>query len=54
MVQVTVGNTLGALQVAMTVSAFLFGIVTMQCYQYVKSYPEDAAIFKVLVRDSLS
>lgn len=54
MVQVTVENTVGALQIGITVSTLLFGIVTMQCYQYLKSYPDDAAIFKVLVRDSLS
>lgn len=51
--QVSGGNTVGALQIAITVSTLLFGIVTMQCLQYVKRYPDDAAIFKTLVRDFL-
>lgn len=49
MVLVTVENTVGALQIAITISTLLFGIVTMQCYQYSKNYPDDATIFKVLV-----
>ncbi|KIJ99446.1 hypothetical protein K443DRAFT_102230 [Laccaria amethystina LaAM-08-1] len=48
MVQATVGNTVGALQIAITVSTMLFGIVTMQCLQYMKRYPDDAAILKTL------
>jgi hypothetical protein len=53
MVQATVGNTVGALQIAITVSTMLFGIVTMQCLQYMKRYPDDAPILKTLVRDLL-
>lgn len=49
MVQVTVGNTVGALQIAITVATLLFGFVTMQCFQYMKRYPDDPAILKTMV-----
>ncbi|EDR03387.1 uncharacterized protein LACBIDRAFT_331459 [Laccaria bicolor S238N-H82] len=47
--QVTLENTSGALQIAISISVFLFGIVTMQTHRYYHTFQDDRLIFKFLV-----
>ncbi|KAF9477919.1 hypothetical protein BDN70DRAFT_880613 [Pholiota conissans] len=49
MVPTTLQNTLGAVEIGSSVSVFLFGIVTMQCYLYFSHYEDDRMGFKALV-----
>jgi len=47
--QVTLMNMSGALQIAISISIFLFGIVTMQTHQYYHTFQNDCLIFKFLL-----
>jgi hypothetical protein len=49
MVQVTVQNTLGAVQLGTTLAVFLFGVVTLQYHHYLQLYEDDRRVFKLLV-----
>ncbi|PPQ94590.1 hypothetical protein CVT25_011903 [Psilocybe cyanescens] len=41
--------TLGAIEIGVLVSTFLFGLVTVQCYIYVHRFPKDPVLLRVLV-----
>jgi hypothetical protein len=43
--------TIGALEIGVLLSAFLFGIVTVQTFMYFKKFPNDTWMLKLLVRD---
>ncbi|KAF8968629.1 hypothetical protein BDZ97DRAFT_1654954 [Flammula alnicola] len=47
--QITVGNTIGALEIGSIVAVFLFGIVTLQCHVYFSRFGDDRPAFRVLV-----
>ena len=51
MVQVTVQNTLGAVQLGTTLAVFLFGLVTLQYHYYLQRYEDDRRVFRLLVSD---
>jgi hypothetical protein len=42
-------STLGALEVGGIVSTYLFGIETLQVYNYFRKYPEDSLLLKSTV-----
>ena len=46
---VTVGNTLGALAIGAMIAAYLFGIVTLQAYYYYQAFEKDIWKLKALV-----
>ncbi|KJA20560.1 hypothetical protein HYPSUDRAFT_787010 [Hypholoma sublateritium FD-334 SS-4] len=46
---ITIANTFGALEIGSSVSAFLFGVVTLQTHVYFSRFPEDRFQFKALV-----
>ncbi|KAJ2915942.1 hypothetical protein MD484_g4485, partial [Candolleomyces efflorescens] len=48
MVQVTVQNTLGAVQLGTTLAVFLFGLVTLQYHYYLQRYEDDRRVFRLL------
>ncbi|RXW23432.1 hypothetical protein EST38_g2413 [Candolleomyces aberdarensis] len=48
MVQVTVQNTLGAVQIGTTLAVFLFGLVTLQYHHYSQLFEDDRRAFKLL------
>lgn len=52
MVQVTVQNTLGAVQIGTTLAVFLFGLVTLQYHHYSQLFEDDRRAFKLLVSGS--
>lgn len=43
-------DTLGALEIGVLISVFLFGFVTLQSYLYFSKFPNDKWGLKVLVR----
>jgi len=47
--EVTLANTIGALEIGMLIAAFLFGLVSYQAYYYFINFPEDRLYLKVLV-----
>lgn len=49
MVATTIHNTFGAAFAGVTVSSFVFGIFSMQCYIYYDRYPLDRRFYKILV-----
>ncbi|KAH9486169.1 hypothetical protein JR316_0000233 [Psilocybe cubensis] len=40
--------TIGAIEIGVLVSTFLFGLVTVQCYIYIHRFPKDPAFLKAL------
>jgi hypothetical protein len=42
--------TIGALEIGVLLSSFLFGIVTVQTFMYFKKFPNDTWMLKLLVR----
>jgi hypothetical protein len=46
---ITMGNTLGALQVGTAIGAFLFGIVSLQLYYYWEHHGTDGPYAKAIV-----
>ncbi|KAJ3509372.1 hypothetical protein NLJ89_g5252 [Agrocybe chaxingu] len=49
MVSLTIANTFGAIEIGSFGAAFLFGVVTLQCYFYYSQNPEDSRQLKILV-----
>lgn len=49
-----VNATLGALEVGVLVSVFLFGMVTVQTYSYYRKFPRDMDWIKILVSSPVS
>ncbi|KAJ3517474.1 hypothetical protein NLJ89_g472 [Agrocybe chaxingu] len=49
MIPVTIENTFGAIEVGSFGAAFLFGIVTLQCYAYFSQYPGDSKVIRFMV-----
>jgi len=49
MVETTLANTIGALEIGTLIATFLFGVVAFQTYQYFSNFPEDRLLFKGLV-----
>ena len=47
---VTLANTLGVLEIGSFLGVFLFGVVSLQTFNYYNTYPEDGWVFKTLVR----
>jgi hypothetical protein len=45
-----IDSTLGALEIGVAISYFLFGIFTLQVFIYFKNHPDDPPVLKVLVR----
>lgn len=43
-------GTLGSIEIGGVVSTFLFGIVTLQVWNYYRRYPADGRTLKLLVR----
>ncbi|KAJ3503670.1 hypothetical protein NLJ89_g8329 [Agrocybe chaxingu] len=49
MIPVAIENTFGAIEVGSFGAAFLFGIVTLQCYAYFSQYPDDSKVIRFMV-----
>ncbi|CAA7268564.1 unnamed protein product [Cyclocybe aegerita] len=49
MIPTTVANTFGAIEIGSFGAAFLFGIVTLQCYIYFSQNPNDSRKLKAMV-----
>lgn len=49
MVSPNLGNTLGAIEIGILVSVFLFGFYTVQAIIYYANFPDDPKILKGLV-----
>jgi hypothetical protein len=46
----TLANTLGAVEIGSLLGVFLFGVVSLQTYNYYTLYPDDSWVNKTLVR----
>lgn len=50
MVEMTVDNTLGSLQIGVITAVFLFGVVTLQFETYLHQFWEDGWVIRTMVR----
>lgn len=46
----TLANTLGVLEIGSLLGVFLFGVVSLQTFNYYTMYPDDGWVNKTLVR----
>lgn len=46
----TLANTLGVLEIGSLLGVFLFGVVSLQTFNYYTMYPDDSWVNKTLVR----
>lgn len=47
--RVSLHSTSGALQIGISLSLFLFGIISVQTYHYYQNFPDDRRLFRYLV-----
>jgi hypothetical protein len=47
---ITLTNTLGVLEIGSLLGVFLFGVVSLQTFNYYTMYPDDSWVNKTLVR----
>jgi len=51
LVHVDLTDTIGALQIGSLFGVFLFGLVSLQCYNYYDNYSTDNWFTKAMVRE---
>lgn len=49
---ITLTNTLGVLEIGSLLGVFLFGVVSLQTFNYYTMYPDDSWVNKTLVRSA--